>query len=153
MQKFCSNSLHWFIVMMYCNIFTTFNHLGRIILSLLTDISVQGDCNRSVSSRNDRVHEMLGQFSHSEPWNQSVSGSYNFMETNSLLMESGEKYVVLISKQYVKFLGHGEHSSGHVHVFRYVFLCILFMLHIYLPIWKIMGCLVFLIYCFKIFVL
>jgi len=26
------------------------------------------------------------------------------METNSLLMESGEKYVVLINKQYAEFL-------------------------------------------------
>lgn len=52
--------------------------------------------------------------------NQSVSGGYNFVETNSLLMESGEKYVVLISQQSVEFFGHGEHSSGLVHVFRCV---------------------------------
>lgn len=50
------------------------------------------------------MRELLEQFSHSEPWNQSVPVGYNFMETNSLLMESGEKYVVLISKQYAEFL-------------------------------------------------
>lgn len=50
------------------------------------------------------MHEVLEQFSHSEPWNQSVPVGYNFMENKSLLMESGEKYVVLISKQYVEFL-------------------------------------------------
>lgn len=49
------------------------------------------------------------------------------MEANSLLTESGEKYVVLISKQSVEFLGHGEHSSGRVHVFR----CVCVTIHIY----------------------
>lgn len=88
-------------------------------------------------------YELLEQFSHSEPWNQSVPGGYNFMETNSLLMESGEKYVVLISKQSVEFLGHGEHSSGHVHMFKCVWLYMLFMLHIYLPILKMMDSLAF----------
>lgn len=44
------------------------------------------------------MNKLVEQFSHSVPWNQSVLVSYNFMETNSSLIESGEKYAVFIYK-------------------------------------------------------